>query len=86
MSMEFGHYDFKLEDYVVFSACPRTLFQIVGGASPFWNLKHVGGPKLTDNYHRTLFGLRPPMRDAVIETVLAPVNEMMVLAIMASEE
>lgn len=78
--------EFKLEDYVEFPACPGTLFQIVGGESPFWELKHVAGPKLSDNYHEAYFNVKPPELAPVIDLVLAHVPDMVVLAIMASEE
>jgi hypothetical protein len=78
--------EFEVGDYVAFAACPDTLFKIEGGAEPFWILDYVAGPPLTENYHKTLFGEKPPAMPSVVETVLQPVNEMMVIAIMASEE
>ena len=79
-----GH-EFSVGDYVVFAACPGTLFRIESGVAPFWYLDYVGGPPLTPSYHETLFGEKPPAMPTVIEYILHPVNEMMVIAIMATE-
>ena len=77
--------EFKLDDYVEFPGCPGPLFQISGGESPFWMLEHVGGPRLPDNYWKAMFGTDPPKTSSVIETVIAHVPGMKVLAIMADE-
>jgi len=77
--------DFSIEDVVEFAACPGILFEIVGGESPFWELKHFGGPPMPSNYHKACFGEDPPHMQPVIETVLVHSNPMEVLAIMASD-
>jgi hypothetical protein len=76
--------DFKIDDYVEFPGYPGPLYQIVGGEEPFWGLKHVGGPQMAPNYHKTCFGAEPPKMPYVIQLVIAHVPEMKVLAIFAS--
>lgn len=76
--------EFKIGDYVEFPGCVGPLYQITGGEEPFWGLKHVGGPPMPANYHKTCFNAKPPKMPYVIELVIAHVIEMKVLAIFAS--
>ena len=77
--------EFEVGDVVAFNACPDTLFEITDGGSPFWNLEHLYGPELPDNYYKTCFGVDRPDTASVIETVLFQPNEMYVLAVMSQD-
>ena len=82
---------FQVGGLVELVEIPRTYFQIVGGSSPFWNLKHFGGPLLPDNYYKTYFNCDQPedpktVIEMVIETILLQPNAMEVIAVMADEE
>ncbi len=78
--------EFKIGDYVEFPGCMGPLYQIERGEEPFWGLKHVAGPQMPAKDHKACFNANPPEMKYVIELVIAPVNEMKVLAIFASEE
>jgi hypothetical protein len=74
---------FRVGGLVEFAACSGTYFEIVGGESPFWDLKHFAGPALPKNYHETCFNEDGRM---VIETVLMQPNAMEVLATVSRDD